>query len=105
MAQDWIKMRCGLDADPRTLRIAQNLDRSAGEVVAMRYAVASWFARHGAYGKLREEGSVIDSFLRVEGFSEQLAAEGWLSIHDGVLCLRGFCDVSAGRKSLAEGAQ
>lgn len=100
MAGDWIKMRCGLDADPKTLWIAHNLDRSAGEIVAMLYTVSSWFARHGVYGKLREDRSVIDSFLRVEGFSEQLVSEGWLSIHDGVLCLRGLCDVSSARKSL-----
>lgn len=102
MAQDWIKMRCGLETDIRTLRIARMLDRSPGEVVAGLYVVASWFAKHGHYGKMRHEAGVIDSFLGIPGFASLLIDEGWLVVHGGVMCLRGFCEVSAMRKSLGK---
>lgn len=102
MSSNWIKMRCNLGNDIRTIRIARAMNRSPDGIVAALYAVASWFSQHGHYGKMRESADVIDNFLGMPGFASLLIEEGWLVVHDGVLCLRGFCEVSAMRKSLGK---
>lgn len=100
MAVDWIKMRCGLDRDCDTARIAVALGVSNRELISGLYVIASMFAQYGKYGKLRAPTDLIDSYVELPGLADQLLAVGWLANHDGVLCLKRFCTVSAGRKSL-----
>jgi hypothetical protein len=100
MAGDWMKVRVGLRRDLTVFRLARVAGVSPDEMVAVLHELAGWFATQGEYGKMKYPASIIDSFCGFDGFAAELQAVGWLKDHNGTLCLRGFCQVSATRKSL-----
>lgn len=102
MAGGWIKMRADLDASAEVVGLAGACGLSRAEAVLKLYQLACWFERHGDYGKMNIEVGLIDEYLGVPGLSDRLASIDWLQSHDGVLVLKGFCEVSAGRKSLGK---
>ena len=102
MAGDWIKMRTDLDKSSEVVGLGGACEMSREEIVFKLYQLACWFERHGNYGKMDIEATVIDAHLGVPGLSQRLMSIGWLQCHDGVLVLKGFCDVSASRKSLGK---
>lgn len=100
MSGEWIKMRAGLRRELAVFRLARVVGVSPDEMVAVLHELAGWFSTHGNYGKMAIRPSVVDSFCRLPGLAAELQAIDWLRDHNGVLCLRGFCNVSATRKTL-----
>ena len=103
MATLWVELRVGLESHLCVLRIAQRLRLTPEATVFHLYRLAGWFARHGKYGKLKADAALVDAFLGVPGFADELAGLNWLDSHDtGVLTLRWFCTISATRKRLGK---
>lgn len=100
MAADWIKMRAGLGSSIEVARIATATHTKVPDVTLALYRLSDWFHEQGTYGKLEIEPSLIDVFLKIDGFAAALLNNDWLKVHGAVVTLHGFCDVSAGRKSL-----
>jgi hypothetical protein len=100
MAGDWIKMKSDLRDDIKTISIANAVNKSRDETLAILYRLACWFRVHGKYGRIPEKFDVIDMLFNSPGLSAALKKHGWLKQDGGNLMLSGFCDVSTIRKSL-----
>ncbi|MBN6210644.1 MULTISPECIES: HNH endonuclease [Ralstonia] len=95
-------MRTNLENSTQVFRVAHAIGLEPEEVVYRLYRLAGWFQRYGDYGKLKCDFSTLDTFIGNSGFAVALSVVDWLRNHDGVLTLRGFCTVSATRKSLGK---
>jgi hypothetical protein len=102
VAADWIKMRSGLDRTLPFMKIASSLCVTRDQLGFALYRLAGWFQEYGKYGKMRVEGSTIDSFLDMDGIYAELLSAGWLKKEGDVVMLAYFCDVSSARKSLGQ---
>lgn len=102
MAEEWVKMRSGLDADLEVHHIARKCGISTDQVVARLYRVAWWFAHYGEYGVLSIKPTLIDSYLETHGFAETLIEVDWLRVVNGKCILRWFTNVSAKRKAIGK---
>lgn len=100
MAATWIKMRVGLHNDPRFVRLARDLRLTEEQGIFLLYRTAAWFEQHGTYGKISTSPDTLDALLDLPGAAAALSAVEWLAFNDGVLMVKGFCTVSASRKSL-----
>lgn len=100
MAGDWIRLRTGLEASLKTMRIADTIGIAPREVVVNLYLVAAWFRTHGKEGKHRCPVTIIDTLLQSHGFGQSLVDVGWLRVEGEAVTLSGFTDVSATRKSI-----
>jgi hypothetical protein len=100
MAGDWIKIRADILDSPQFAAISRNLSINPGELLIALTRTASWFERHGTYGKIEADLSVVDMAVGVDGISGELVRTGWLVSNAGVLSLKSFCAPSATRKSL-----
>jgi hypothetical protein len=101
MADEWVKLRAGLEHRLEAAMIADRVGITVSETVFRLYQLASWFSTHGHYGKLEGEPWLIDAFLKTPGFAAELLRVKWLVVHDnGVLTLRYFCTTSTARKSI-----
>ncbi|WP_284076323.1 HNH endonuclease [Herbaspirillum aquaticum] len=100
MAGDWIRMRSGLEKTLMVMQIAKSLGISKEAVIFDLYRTASWFMEHGKQGKLQHDLRVLDAYLGRPGFAAALIAVSWAEQSDGAAILKGFCSVSAERKSL-----
>lgn len=100
MAGDWIKMRTGLDASPKTWRVANRLGMEPEGVVALLYLTASWFAKSGKYGKIDITPAVLDLHFRTPGLAAALVEVGWLRFNEGgSATIHWFSAASVERKS------
>lgn len=84
MSTDWIKMRCDLRTHPKVVRMAGALGADKLRVVGALHAVWSIFDAHSADGFL--DGytfKALDIELGWKGFSQAMAAIGWLQDADG----------------------
>lgn len=100
MAGDWIKMRTGLESNPKLHAIARAINENANVALFLLYKLASWFRTHGKHGKMDCQPSVLDFAFNAPGLSEALIKQDWLRVNGGILTLHGFCDTSAIRKGL-----
>ncbi|MEB0311538.1 HNH endonuclease signature motif containing protein [Pseudomonas sp. 10B1] len=100
MAGDWIKIRADILDSPQFAAISKNLSLSSGDLLIALTRTASWFERHGTYGKIEADLSIVDIAIGVKGLASELIRAGWLVSHAGVLNLKSFCAPSATRKSL-----
>lgn len=102
MAGDWIKMRTRLEGTIEATQIASALNLTMEETISLLYRVACWFHEQGKYGVVEAYPRIIDLLLQRDGFADALLDVDWLRHENGSLMLRGFCTVSAIRKSLGK---
>ena len=100
MAGDWIKIRTDIEQTGNFALIAKATKMSNGDLLMTLYKIACWFKTHGKYGKIYGPHTVVDAFCEMDGIASEMIKVGWLRVNGEVLCLFGFCDVSATRKSL-----
>lgn len=104
MAGDWMRLKTGLDSDPSVFRLSIAFNIEVDVVIAKLYRLASWFRLQGKEGKINSHfcsRKTIDSFLKIDGFAEQLIVCGLLKYESGAFMLCKFCDVSSIRKSIS----
>ncbi|MGL4641246.1 MAG: hypothetical protein ACRCVX_16160, partial [Shewanella sp.] len=83
MAGDWIKMRADLGTSPKVVRIVSALKADRLRVVGGLHAVWCLFDVHSDDGKLAGyTPEALDDVIGFAGFSNAMAAVGWL-INDG----------------------
>jgi hypothetical protein len=80
MSGDWIKMSADLSEDPIVIAMASRLHIDEFSVVGRLHRIWSWADRHLNDGlALGITPEWIDTFVRLEGFSNALLEVGWLS--------------------------
>lgn len=91
MAGDWIKMRCDLFTHPKVVRISSALKADTLRTVGGLMSAWCLFDAHSVDGKLEGYSfDVLDAHLRWPGFSEAMAAVGWLEQDGESLVLPAF---------------
>ena len=84
MANDWIKMRVGLqNGDPHVVRIMSALHADRLRTVGALHAVWCVFDQYSTDGKIDYTPSSMDEFLGWTGFTQAVIDVGWLEF-DGV---------------------
>ena len=91
MADDWIKMRCDLAADPAVIAVAARLGLNESHVVGLCHRLWSWASRHTTTGKARGVTVLwLDRFIGFNGFASALAEVGWLKVTDRGITISKF---------------
>lgn len=86
MAGYWIKMRIGLRDDPSVVSIAAQLNLNEDMVVGKLHRLWSWADLHTVNGTVPGiTPAWIDRYVERRGFSDAMAAAGWVSFDsDGI---------------------
>lgn len=91
MAGDWIKMRSDLFTHPKVVRMASALKADKLRIVGGLMSVWCLFDAHSVDGELEGYNfAEVDDQLRWPGFSDAMAAIGWLSETESGLVLPEF---------------
>lgn len=91
MATDWIKMRVDLQTHPKVVRIASALRADRLRAVGGLHAVWSLFDAHSVDGTLEGyTADALDSLIGWPGFTQALAAVGWIEVSEDSLALPRF---------------
>jgi hypothetical protein len=90
MAGSWIQMRTNLKDDPAVIALSQRTGLDLFAVVGRLHDLWSWFNENSTDGRAcGVTTDYLDRRLQHPGFSEQLAAVGWLQLEtDGVVMPR-----------------
>lgn len=81
MTLKWIKMREGLELDPKTIAIANRLRISIDAVIGKLFRLWCWANRYAQRDAVQHiNGLWVDSFLSQSGFAEAMVVVGWLRI-------------------------
>jgi hypothetical protein len=91
MADQWIKLRCGLEDEPEVIALAESLECDELDIVGRLHRFWSWAERCSDNGRAaRVSARWIDRYCRLDGFAHGLVEVGWLSFDDDGLSIPGF---------------
>lgn len=102
MGMNWIKMRTGLDSEPRVNQLAGMARLPIDQTIFALYRVAGWFNEHGNYGLMVPAPELIDHLLKLDGFGYSMRTCGLLEVSRDAMFLVWYCDVSSQRKGLGK---
>lgn len=93
MSMAWIKMRVDLQTNPKVVRIMSALKADKFRIIGGLHAVWSVFDAHSEDGRLDGYSfELMDSIIGWNGFSQAMAAAGWLRQDGEVLVAPDFID-------------
>lgn len=91
MAGEWLKFEKSTFDKPEVLAIAAAIGQDPDYVIGKLLRMWSWFDTHTEKGNARSVTcALLDSILRVTGFSENVAKVGWLIVSNDCLTLPNF---------------
>jgi hypothetical protein len=101
VAGEWIKLAPKIEMRREFLELCKAVNLTEEVCLFKLYRLAGWFHAHANYGQMSlSSASLIDKFIGIDGFAEELHEVGWLRFHKTTITLFGFCEASAVRKSL-----
>jgi hypothetical protein len=104
MAGEWLKFEKATLDKPEVLAIAATMECDPDFVIGKLFRMWAWFDTHTENGNAHGVTlALLDSILRVTGFSENVQKVGWLIVSDTGITLPNFdrhCGETAKRRAL-----